>query len=407
MFLTNARFNQMIKRCLSTCFLAMFFASCQEQGEKLQCEIEEVFSPVLVEVFSPAPPFLGTDQKYHLLYGLKLTNASNLPARLQSIDVTNYCKDGEVIHSFAGEELVSNLARLNAAPAETPDLDVDVTRIFFVKLAFDEKESIPRSLQHRISLEGANGPGSKDPVPVTYQAGSFCVCKKELLSLAPPLQGQGWTIFNACCSSEGAHQNSLLPVNGFLYNAQRFAIDFMKLDEDNTLYKGDPTDPVNWHSYNESVYAVAEGEVVSVLEGLDDQPPGALPDPESITLKTVTGNHVIIKLQPHVYAFYAHLKKDSILVKVGDKVSKGQEIAKLGNSGNTSAPHLHLHLMSTPSPVGSAPIPYTYDKFAITGLIKSDSFYDHDDLEHIQVESIPAEERKNQFPLDLNVVEFR
>ena len=381
---------------------------CREYGEKMQClSEEEIYTPVLVDLFDPAPPFLGTDQKYHLLYGLRLTNAGNQPAQIQKIEVMNTCGDEEVIQSYSEKELISNLKHLNASPTDTTDMDVDVSRIFFIKLAFDQKDSIPRSIQHRITLQGASGPGSKTPSPLSYKTGSFCICDKLVPSLSPPLDGKGWTIFNACCTSKGAHQNSVLPVNGVLYNSQRFAIDFMKLDENNNLYTGDPSTPSNWHCYDQKVFAVNDGEVVSVLEGLEDQPPGSLPDPESLTLKTVTGNHVILKLQPHVYAFYAHLRKDSIQAKVGDKVKKGDEIARVGNSGNTSAPHLHLHLMDTPSPIGSAPIPYTYDQFKITGYIEPDSFYEQEDLKKVDAVQIPEEERKNQYPLDLNILEFK
>lgn len=388
----------MVKKSLVIFSLVLSLTSCRERGEHVLCEREDVVTPVLVEVFTPTPPVLGTDQQYHLLYGLKLTNAGKNSAQLQKIDVINYCEDSDVVHSFTGEELTSNLVHMSGAPVEGSELDIDNSRIFFVKLAFADKEEIPRSLHHKITLAGDS--------PLTYTAGSFCVCLKKLPTLSPPLKGEGWTIFNGCCSSDGIHQNTIIPVNGVLYNAQRFAIDFMKLDKDDTLYTGDPSVPSNWHCYNEPVLAVADGEVVSVLEGLDDQLPGALPAPATINIKNVTGNHVVLKLEPHVYAFYAHLKKGSIQVKVGDKVSKGQELARLGNSGNTSAPHLHLHLMNTPSPIGSAPIPYTYDLFTISGFLDPESFYGQENLDHVKVEKIPAEERKNQLLLDLNVVDF-
>ena len=53
------------------------------------------------------------------------------------------------------------------------------------------------------------------------------------------------------------------------------------------------------------------------------------------------------------YAFYAHLKTGSVKVKAGDQLSAGQVIATLGNTGNTDAPHLHFHVMSTPDPLRS------------------------------------------------------
>ncbi|ADI37836.1 putative uncharacterized protein [Waddlia chondrophila 2032/99] len=383
---------------------SLSLASCQDRKENCSKHNEDQFTPILAEIFEPTPPFPGTDNKYHLLYGLRLTNAGNLPAQLESIEVLDGC-EGKVVQAFSGNDLLSNLAHLNATPAESGNFDIDSSRIFFVKLAFDQKEKIPGSLKHRLKLKGSAGPGSKSQSSLTYEAGSFCVCKKDLPALALPLRGKGWIVFNGCCSSAGAHQNSLLPVNGTLYNAQRYAIDFMKLDDKGTLYSGDPSVPSNWHCYNEKVYAVEDGLVISVLEGLEDQPPGALPDPNSITLKTVTGNHIILKLSSGVYAFYAHLKKGSIRVKEGNSVSKGDEIARVGNSGNTSAPHLHLHLMDAPSPIGSNPVAYTYDRFKLAGLIEENSFYEHENLDALQVITIPDEWRNHQLPLDLNILE--
>lgn len=56
--------------------------------------------------------------------------------------------------------------------------------------------------------------------------------------------------------------------------------------------------------------------------------------------------------------FYAHLKPGSVQVEEGDTVSAGKVLAQVGNTGNTSAPHLHVHVMDRPSAIASASIPY-------------------------------------------------
>src|SRR5699024_9710483 len=40
---------------------------------------------------------------------------------------------------------------------------------------------------------------------------------------------------------------------------------------------------------------------------------------------------------------FAHLKKDSLNVQQGEQIKAGQELGRVGNTGNTSEPHLHLH----------------------------------------------------------------
>jgi murein DD-endopeptidase MepM/ murein hydrolase activator NlpD len=65
------------------------------------------------------------------------------------------------------------------------------------------------------------------------------------------------------------------------------------------------------------------------------------------------------------YAFYAHLKTGSITVRPGDRLTRGQVVASVGNSGNTDAPHLHFHVMSTPDPLRSDGLPFVFDTFRL------------------------------------------
>jgi murein DD-endopeptidase MepM/ murein hydrolase activator NlpD len=86
-----------------------------------------------------------------------------------------------------------------------------------------------------------------------------------------------------------------------------------------------------------------------------------------ITLETVGGNHVILNIGDGHYAFYAHLQPGSIKVHVGDRVKRGQLLGLVGNSGNSTEPHLHFHLSDASSPLGSEGIPYAYETLSILG----------------------------------------
>jgi murein DD-endopeptidase MepM/ murein hydrolase activator NlpD len=66
---------------------------------------------------------------------------------------------------------------------------------------------------------------------------------------------------------------------------------------------------------------------------------------------------------PSRYAFYAHIIPGTITVKVGDQVKKGQVLGRLGNSGNSDAPHLHFHLGDANAPLGSEGIPWVFERF--------------------------------------------
>ena len=61
------------------------------------------------------------------------------------------------------------------------------------------------------------------------------------------------------------------------------------------------------------------------------------------------GNHVVLDFGNGEFGFLAHMRSGSLKVKAGDKVEAGQEVGRCGNSGNTSEPHLHFHLQTTPN----------------------------------------------------------
>jgi murein DD-endopeptidase MepM/ murein hydrolase activator NlpD len=90
-----------------------------------------------------------------------------------------------------------------------------------------------------------------------------------------------------------------------------------------------------------------------------------------------------------VYAFYAHLKPGSVAVKVGDKLKRGQVLAQLGNSGNTSEAHLHFQLMRGQAPLSSDNVPFEIDRFDMGGSV---------DLSGV-VNVPPAGPRSNELPL--------
>ncbi|WP_415923563.1 M23 family metallopeptidase [Streptomyces sp. FL06-04B] len=74
----------------------------------------------------------------------------------------------------------------------------------------------------------------------------------------------------------------------------------------------------------------------------------------------VIGNHVILGLGDGTYAVYAHARRGSLRVKAGDTVRAGQQIARCGNSGNSSEPHLHVHLMDSPDLDDARGVPFTW-----------------------------------------------
>jgi hypothetical protein len=84
-------------------------------------------------------------------------------------------------------------------------------------------------------------------------------------------------------------------------------------------------------------------------------------------------------------------------------------IARLGNTGNSSVSHMHLHLMNGPSVLGSDAVPYTIDAFAFDGQIPTQAIVDADDNLTGQLfqDRLPQPQpRTAQLPLNLTIVDF-
>lgn len=353
--------------------------------------------------------FPGTDGKWHVVYELVLTNTSPTTATLQEIEVVNAANPSIALATFEGNDLVTHLRTLASTPAASAEIGSNETQLFLIDFALDENAHRPARLLHRFHLLGAAMPAR---TPVTPVALDHTIAPEELRGglreIGPPLAGKGWVAINGCCEVGGAHRSAGLPVNGKIHFAQRFAIDWMKLDDSGLLVDGEPTDVHSYPDYGADVLAVADGTVVDTLETLDDQNPGELPDPKTITLENVDGNHVVIDIGGDVYAFYAHMQKNSLKVAVGDHVKRGQVLAKLGNTGNTSGPHLHFHLMDGPSVLGSSGLPYVIDSFAVAGQIPEAEFEaskgpEGDWSKGLSGKPIP---RHGQFPMNLTIVDF-
>jgi murein DD-endopeptidase MepM/ murein hydrolase activator NlpD len=148
------------------------------------------------------------------------------------------------------------------------------------------------------------------------------------------------------------------------------------------------------------VLAVADGKVVEVKDGIVENVPNQ-PPVVPITLETVAGNHINLDLGGGVYAMYAHLQPGSLKVKLGDTVKRGQVIALLGNTGNSTEPHLHFQLMDRNSPLMSEGLPYKLPPYTITKRLSGD-------LEtQLQVTTLPQPEvHRSEMPTDLQLVNF-
>jgi hypothetical protein len=300
--------------------------------------------------------------------------------------------------SLSGPALDAVTIPFDAGP-HVAVLKPGLTALVLVDVALSPRAKLPTRLEHRLVIH-------QDPVQpasaTTYLTAPTRVVQRAAVLVAPPLRGDRWVIANGCCANASAHRAAVLATNGGLHAPERFAIDFVQLTAQNTLFSGPVGDLSSYGFYGADVLSVAKGKVVGKVDGLAE---GTPPDPPpGITAANAGGNHLVVDIGHGRYAFYAHLQSGSMTVKVGDRVRTGQVLAKLGNTGNSTQPHLHFHIMDSPSPLGSNGLPYRFTRFSVRGTI-------HDLLPIFDggpavFTPPPSGNHRGELPLENQVIDF-
>jgi murein DD-endopeptidase MepM/ murein hydrolase activator NlpD len=172
---------------------------------------------------------------------------------------------------------------------------------------------------------------------------------------------------NGCCAPDAPHRSTLLPTNGTLLPIETFAIDWIRLRH-GASFRGDGAQLGDYVAFGAKIHSVAAGRVVSVANNLPEEPINSDPIAPGIhNPRQFAGNGAVIKIGPGEYALYGHMQPDSVRVKKGQRVRTGQVLGLLGNSGNTSSPHLHFSIQDGPSPLSTASLPYVFDRLRFQG----------------------------------------
>lgn len=124
--------------------------------------------------------------------------------------------------------------------------------------------------------------------------------------------------------------------------SQRYAYDFLVVDERGNSYAGDPNKNESYFAFARPILSPARGEIVQVVNGVKDNNPGVM------NSYFAPGNMVIIDHGNNEFSVLAHFKHRSIRVDVNDIVSAGDQLGNCGNSGNSSESHIHYHLQNSP-----------------------------------------------------------
>ncbi|WP_406193585.1 M23 family metallopeptidase [Kitasatospora sp. NBC_01560] len=375
------------------------------------------FTPLTAAVLTEPTPFEATDGRTHLSYELLTTNAlsSSTPVRLDRVDVRD-ARTHRVVGSMSGQALAEAanpvgdpLPGANGytppPPAPTPTvLQGSQQWIIWLDLTLDRGQPAPEVLEHHLS--GAvltdSGPSAFEETVQTTPTG-----RTAPLDLRPPVMPGTWYASESCCGNTH-HRRGLGPINGRFYVPQRFAIDWYRVGEQGQAWEGDPGQLTSYLSYRQPVVAAAGGKVVEVQDGLPDNPP---PVPPTVPpIEDTVGNHITLEVAPGRYLLYAHLHAGSLNVREGDCVDPGQVLGLIGNSGNSTTPHLHFQVMTTAEFFPTDSPPFTFQRFRVLGQVEPRIWDDNLGLQPTGVLPItpsPYEgPHRAQYPLDREVLEF-
>ena len=323
--------------------------------------------PPPLELRVPKPPTVANaDAGGFLTYELHIGSFSQQPMTLKRVEVTTDDAASKLLLALTDSMLLRSISRPGTPLplADRAKLGGGYRAVVYLWVPVD-RAAAPTALRHRVTVELGTG----DSARTLVAEGPAVPVVAEGQPIGPPLRGGVWLAGNGP-GNESGHRRALIPI-GTAAIAQRFAIDYVKVGEDNRTFFGDQLKNESYFAYGSEALAVANGTVVAVKDGIPQNIPGATSRAVPITLETVGGNHVIIDIGGGRYAFYAHLQPGSLRVHLGEGVKRGQVLGLVGNSGNSTEPHLHFHLSDGNSPLGSEGIPYGHDSFELLGRCAS------------------------------------
>ncbi|MEW1699510.1 peptidoglycan DD-metalloendopeptidase family protein [Streptomyces sp. NPDC091278] len=207
---------------------------------------------------------------------------------------------------------------------------------------------------------------------VTARPRRAAVADRGPVEVAPPVTGR-WTALNSPADRTPSHGTHLY--------GQTYAIDIVAAGPPGGAGDGRPAFRALWPlsrrseeypAFGAPLSAVADAVVVHAEDRQrDHRTRTSLPAlvylmvVESLVrslagARRVTGNHLVLDLGDGTYAMYAHLRRGSLTVRAGDRVTAGQVLARCGNSGNSTEPHLHFQLMDGPDLDTAVGVPFTW-----------------------------------------------
>lgn len=302
-----------------------------------------------------------TEINNRLGYNLKTWEFKNDGLKLNKVIVYEHESNAELLTLMPEDfgRIYSN----PIAPSTLINWDIINHYYYSIQLPIAVETDFPDRIYHKLFFTDTINNNE-----LIIEGGDFTPDKSlKPIIISSPTKGNRQAFFNQ--STMGYHFDVLLFMDGTTYYPERYAIDQLRLNESYTdTYDGDPTINESYINYGDTVYAVADGTINFTQDGKPENN-GNLLDVPLTSLDDYGGNMIIIDIGDGLFAAYAHLIPNSLMVAVGDNVKEGDPIALLGNSGNSTEPHLHFHISNSNDMWKAVGVP-----FMLKSYIKNGSF---------------------------------
>jgi peptidase M23-like protein len=345
------------------------------------------------------PTAVVTDGKRVLVYELHVTNFDARPLVLRQVDVYDRGRSTPLFtlrDTALRQSLSAAGGSHDAMSAGSTQIAMGARGIVFMWIALPLDAKPPRLLRHRLLFGIVDSAGRPGPDVLTRESSidsiEVPVLTDAIPRLTPPFPTGDWLAGDGP-TNESDHRRSLVPLDGKVRVSQRFAIDWVMIGANGNTWHDDRSRKENYWGFGQPVRAVADGEVTEAVDSIADNEPQA-PLPAS-TIANAAGNHVIVRIAPGEFVMFAHLERGSVRVRSGQRVVRGQVLGALGNSGQSTGPHLHLQVMDASSPFGAEGIPFVFDHFTFMGFGR-----DYEPDKH------PTVPRRHEMPAGDAVVRF-
>lgn len=313
-------------------------------------------------IFPPSP--LLQDHRTRLYYEIVITDYIPLDYQLESAEADA----GPKQFIFSGDILKGMTREAGAAGSASQSLTIGAghTVVLFMALAFDHPWEVPAIIHNILHLR------SPDGVDHALTISTLAVKPNTPLVVAPPLRGPDWIAGDSANNNpDAAHRRAVLFDHGQAYIAQRYAIDWVKYQLVNgaqgETWSGPEDKNSSYFCYDAPIYSMTDGRVVEAMDGLPENVPHSGKVAIDVNFANAAGNHVVVDIGYGLYALYAHMRPGTVKVKRGDIVKVGDLIGHIGNTGNSTEPHLHEHIDNQPSFLAGQGVPYEFDHYEASG----------------------------------------